>query len=119
MTGLEELKTVYKMIKDYYGYKCTDVIIRKDEDDEFCELVFEYQGFPVKTIFSYGFCVNVIYPENDEVTIISNDEKNRTVLSTTVYFAICDFIKTINKNRSDKKAMNAFIDYLWDEVINV
>lgn len=114
MTGFEELKNAYEVIKNEYGYICKSISL-PDEDNEYTKFVFEYQGFPIKHSFSY-LLYESLYGENDDVEFF--DSENEVIFTVTQLFAITDFVKIIQDNRDNKDVMDEFINYLKNEVLN-
>ena len=114
MIGFEKLKDAYEMIKNEYGYICKRISLPY-EDNEYTKFVFEYQGFPIKHSFSY-LLYESPYGENDDVEFY--DSENDVSFTIAQLFAITDFVKTIQDNRDNKDVMNAFVDYLRNEVEN-
>ena len=114
MTGFEELKDAYEVIKNEYGYLCKSIYL-PDEDNEYTKFVFEYQGFPIKHSFSY-LLYESPYGENDDVEFF--DSENEVIYTVSQLFAITDFIKIIQNNRDNEDAMNEFIKYLEEEIHN-
>ena len=114
MTGFEELKNAYEVIKNEYGYLCKSISLPY-EDNEYTKFVFEYQGFPIKHSFSY-LLYESPYGENDDVEFF--DSENEVIYTVSQLFAITDFIKIIQNNRDNEDAMNEFIKYLEEEIHN-
>ena len=112
MTGFEELKNAYEVIKNEYGYLCESISL-PDEDNEYTKFVFEYQGFPIKHSFSY-LLYESQYGENDDVEFF--DSENDVIFTVAQLFAITDFVKTIQDNRDNKYAMYKFIEYLRRDI---
>lgn len=115
MTGLQELKNAYEVIKNEYGYLCKNISLPY-EDNEFTKFVFEYQGFPIKHSFSY-LLYESPYGENDDVEFF--DSENEVIYTVAQLFAITDFVKIIQDNRDNKDVMNEFIDYLRNEYLTM
>lgn len=115
MTGFEELKNAYEVIKDTYGYICTGVVPPDEDNNEGYSFIFDYQGFPVKIRFTYNF-FDTPYPEVDKILFWTDDVCLE--FSASCYFAITDLMMAFQKNRSDKEAMNEFIEYLNNEAKN-
>ena len=112
MTGLQELKDVYELIKNEYGYICKSISMPY-EDNECTKFVFEYQGFPIKHSFSY-LLYESPYGENDDVEFY--DSENEVIFTVSQLFTITSFIKTIQDNRDNKDVMDGFIDYLKNDI---
>ena len=113
MTGLQELKDVYKLIKNEYGYICKSISLPY-EDNEYTKFVFEYQGFPIKHSFSY-LLYESPFGENDDVKFY--DSENEVIFTVSQLFAITGFVKTIQDNRDNKNVMDEFIEYLRKDFI--
>ena len=111
MTGFEELKSAYEVMKNEYGYLCKSISL-PDEDNEYTKFVFEYQGFPIKHSFSY-LLYESPYGENDDVEFF--DSENDVSFTVSQLFAITDFVKIIQDNRDDKDVMSKFVNYLRNE----
>ena len=115
MTGLQELKDAYEVTKNTYGYMCVNVF-PPDEDNEYYEFVFEYQGFPEKILFSY-MLYDCPYPENDKIAFWKNYvEDDVVIFSATCYFAVTDLMKAFQNNRDNKEVMDEFIEYLRRDI---
>lgn len=109
MTGFEELKNAYEVIKNEYGYLCKSISLPY-EDNEYTKFVFEYQGFPVKHSFSY-LLYESPYGENDDVEFF--DSENEVIYTVSQLFAITDLVKAIQNNRDNK---DEIIEYFKNEI---
>ena len=114
MTGLEELKTAYGILKDEYSYICTRIMPPNVECKGY-GFVFMYQGFPKKIAVVYTL-YDTPYPENDEIEFYSSDDQ--VTFSASAYFVITDLIKAFQNNRDNKDVMNEFINYLINAGLN-
>lgn len=109
MTGLEELKAAYGYMSKEFSYLITDVIF--DDINERCGLVFKWFGVGLRMCFGYEFILDTD-PYDDDI-IFNGDPY--THFSVACYRAITDFIETLQKYKSDKNTMTAFIDYLKEQ----
>lgn len=114
MTGFEELKSAYEVIKNEYGYICESISL-PDEDNEYTKFVFKYQGVPIKHSFSY-LLYESPYGENNNVEFF--DSENEVIYTVAQLFVIADFVKILQDNRDNKDVMNKFIKYLEEEIFN-
>ncbi len=109
MTGLKELKVAYEYMSKEFSFLITDVIF--DDTDERYELVFKWFGVGLRMSFRYAFIMRTD-PYTDDI-IFRGDPCLH--FSVACYRAITDFIETLQKYRSDKNTMMAFIDYLEEK----
>jgi len=112
MTGFKELKAAYEYINKEFGFYIFDVVNNDTTEDIGWKLIFKRFAVGIDMGFAYEFLAGND-PYADDIFFNGNPNLH---FSIACYRAITDFIETMQKHRSDKDTMIAFIDYLKEQM---
>ena len=111
MLGLEELKTAYKNMADECSFIFKDAIYYNEDGNASWKLVFDYFGVGIRMSFEYEYLVEND-PLYDDIMFYGDPYIH---FSIYCYRIMTIFIEVLQKNRTDKDTMNAFIMYLKEK----
>ncbi len=110
MSGFEELKIAYERMRDECSFRYTGLEFDKYSGDTWVNqrLNFSFFGVGIKMSFSYDF-ITSNDPNADDIFFKGDPNLH---FSIYCYRILVNFIETLQKYRTEKDTMEAFLNYL-------